>query len=185
MEHEKIPVKDTFLIGRVGRPKGLQGHFYVNLETENPAEYLDIPFVFLAHSSWKEAKKYFIEELEMPQTGNFIMKLKDLDSREALAKIKGFSVLLPMEFLPEITEEDNFYLFEIIGYKVMDATEGFVGEIKSVLELPGNPLAEVRHPDGFVFLLPLSERFIPKIHREKKEAYSRLPSGFIEAYRNL
>ncbi len=182
---EKIPIENTFLIGYVGKPKGLNGEFYVNLTTETPENYLDVPFVFLAHKTWKEAVKYPVEYLNIAENGNFIMKLETLDDRDTLGKIKGFSVLLPMEFLPEIQEDDNFYLFEIIGYKVIEKKLGFVGEVHSILEIPANPLAEIRHYEGFIFLLPLTEQFVPRINRKKKEIYAELPEGFIDAYKNV
>ena len=180
---EEINIEDAFVIGKVGKPKGINGHFYVNTYTDNPENYIDVPYIYLAHKKQKKAKRYKVKELEITTTGSFLILLEEFNTREELNRISGLDVLLPVSILPKIEEDDNFYLFEIIGYEVIDSKEGLVGTIKSILEIPGNPIAEVIHPEGFIFLLPLTERFLPKINREKQQAYTNLPEGFISAYR--
>lgn len=180
---EQLPRKETFLVGRVGKPKGIKGHFYINTFTETPGNYLDTPYIYLAHKSQKVANRYKVIDLEITLTGSYLILLEGFYSREDLERIKGLDVLLPLEMLPEISEEDNFYLFEVIGYEVIDTVEGHIGTITNILEIPGNPIAEVKHPDGFTFLLPLTEHFLPRINRNKKQAYTNLPEGFVDAYR--
>ena len=180
---EELPRKEAFIIGKVGKPKGIKGHFYINTFTETPENYIDTPYIYLAHKSQKIAKRYKVLEMEITISGSYLTLLENFTDRNSLEKIKGLDVLLPLEMLPEISEEDNFYLFEVIGYEVLDAIEGHIGTITNVLEIPGNPIAEVKHPEGFTFLLPLTEHFLPRINRKKKQAYTNLPNGFVDAYR--
>ena len=181
---EEIPVAQTFTVGMLGKPKGIDGAIYVNLLCQSPERYKDVPYFYIAHRHQKKARRVKLLSADYTEKSSFIIRLEGYTSRERAGFLSQLFVVLPLEYLPELKEKDNFYFFEIVGFSVKKLpNQTTIGTIKKILDYPNNPVAEITHPEGFIYLLPLTERFLPYIDRQTKTAFVQLPEGYISAYR--
>ena len=87
-------------------------------------------------------------------------------------------LILPLKILPDLGD-DEFYLHEIIGFTIIDASTGRLSEIKTVYEANGNRLAGIDYGHKEV-LIPLNHDFISKLDKRKKEIHMVLPDGLLD-----
>lgn len=104
--------------------------------------------------------------------------IKDLDTAE---KLVGSYIVVSREDLPDGFEEGASRASErIVGFAVEDETEGFVGDIVAVQEMPTQYLIEVERENGKRILIPFVEDFIVDIDEAEGVIYMDLPVGLID-----
>lgn len=174
-----MKVESCFQLGYVVRSHGISGELQIFLDTDNPESYQDMESVYIEINN--KLVPFFIKSLQL-QDNRAIVRLEDVEDRDASDQLKGASLYLPMEFLPEL-EEDQFYYHEVIGYTVRDTNYGVVGRIANVLEANGNDLFSVMK-DKTEILIPVKDELIRLIDKEAREIHVVLPEGLIEVYLN-
>ena len=72
---------------------------------------------------------------ELGFEGGFIlMSLEGFETPDELFRLKGAHLYLPAEELPEI-KEDEFYIFELVGMRVVSDNGRELGKVKRVLPM--------------------------------------------------
>jgi ribosomal 30S subunit maturation factor RimM len=72
------------------------------------------------------------------------------------------------------------YLIEFMGFQVIDAKLGAIGEIVGFADNGAQDLIEVKGASGQVHLVPFVDAFIEKILKLEKTIHMNLPEGLIE-----
>jgi 16S rRNA processing protein RimM len=107
-----------------------------------------------------------------------VIKLEDVDTKEAAKALTGLDILLPAE---EVEAEElgieDFRLLE--GFTVVTETEGEIGPILSVEAYPEQILALVSY-QGREVLIPLNETFLQAIDPEAERVEMQLPEGLLD-----
>jgi 16S rRNA processing protein RimM len=107
-----------------------------------------------------------------------VIKLEDVDTKEAAKALTGLDILLPAE---EVEAEElgieDFRLLE--GFTVVTETEGEIGPILSVEAYPEQILALVSY-QGREILIPLNETFLQVIDPEAERVEMQLPEGLLD-----
>jgi 16S rRNA processing protein RimM len=170
---------DLFEIGYVQKTHGLKGHLNIKILDEISNDILneDIP-VFLEIEGIPVP--FFIEELK--KSANYIiLKLKDVNSADFAERFKSCSAYIIAD---SIKSENDFLIesdFELYNYDVFDKNYGYVGKMKTVNFIPGNPVFETEL-NGKTVILPYSEEFIENISHEEKRIDIISPEGLINLY---
>ena len=86
-----------------------------------------------------------------------------------------------MEFEKEKMGGDKFYYHEVIGFTVVDANFGEVGQIVYINDKAAQPLFEIDR-DGTEIFIPMVDDFIKKVDRENKIIQVEAPEGLIALY---
>jgi 16S rRNA processing protein RimM len=68
---------------------------------------------------------------------------------------------------------------EIIGFTVIDKTEGIIGPIDDIIKYPNNPLYKIIYNEKEI-LVPANENIICTIDFDKKEVVVNIPTGLLE-----
>ena len=79
---------------------------------------------------------------------------------------------------------DNYYDFEIKGFKVIDSKHGEIGTVIGVIDSKVNPLLEIENGD-LEILLPKMDQFIDEIDWDNNTLHVSAPDGLIEMYLGL
>jgi 16S rRNA processing protein RimM len=166
-----------FQLGIVSRPHGLKGEVYVALDTDFPEDYSEMESVFLLQNG--KLVPFFIERLQIRHT-EALVKFEDVDDKEAALGIKGFSLHLPLDQLPDL-ESDQFYFHEIIGYQIIDQNAGELGKVGQVYEAGHQDLIGMDYQDKEV-LIPINDEIILTVDREKNTLLVNLPDGLLALY---
>jgi 16S rRNA processing protein RimM len=105
-------------IGRVGRPHGLDGSFFVEAPSEEPARYAKGAILYV---DGQQAK---VLVSKRGSGGRPVIKL-DRDAP------RGASLTVPREELPELPE-GTYYAFELVGLEVVEEGGRSLGQVREV-----------------------------------------------------
>ena len=167
-----------FFLGKIVKKYSYKGEVLVKLDTDEPELYENLDAVFIDLNN--TLIPFFIAHSQLHKTELLRIQFEDVTSEEDANSILKKDLYLPLEFLPKL-EGNNFYYHEIIGFKVIDTTHGFVGIIKSVNDTTAQPLFEIQNDDKEI-LIPINDHFISKLDKAKQTLYVDTPEGLIDLY---
>lgn len=116
-------------IGRVGRPHGLDGSFFVEGASERAGAFTVGTVV---HADGEPAK---IVVSKRGAQGRPVIKLDRSVPR-------GTTLAVPRSELPEL-EEDEYYAFQLVGLVVEEEGGRVVGRVSDVVDYPANDVLEL------------------------------------------
>ncbi len=96
----------------------------------------------------------------------YLVKFKDVNFEEAQTLVKQ-TLYIDLKDLPDL-EEDEFYYYEIIGFKVKDRNNNIWGEIKEIMPMGEYELILVRDKKGNEFYIPLVEEYVEELDFQNK-----------------
>jgi 16S rRNA processing protein RimM len=135
-------------IGRVGRPHGLDGSFFV----EGPSDRVD---------AFAKGGTVYVDgepaKIAVSKRGSQGRPVIRLDRRVD----RGATLAVPREALPPL-EPDEYYAFQLIGLAVEEEGGRVVGRVRDVLDYPANDVLEL---DSGVSL-PLVEACVRQVDLE-------------------
>jgi 16S rRNA processing protein RimM len=124
--------------GRVGRPHGLDGSFYV---THPRTRLLRVGVaVEIAGRSTRVVRHAGTEQRP-------IVRLEGIDDRESAEELRGVELLLDDDQAPELGPNE-WWAHELEGCTVHDARGGMLGTVARLIELPSCEALEVSPPGG-------------------------------------
>ncbi len=174
-----MDIKDCYYLGFISKTFGYKGEVVCYLDVDDPEYYEKLESVFI-HLEGKLVP-FFIEKITFRPSGNeAVIAFEHVDTEEKALHLCGNEMYLPLEMLPPLSGK-QFYFHEITGFEVIDAEKGVVGIVEKVLELPGNPVMQLKKGNKEV-LVPASDAIIEKVDRKKKEIYIQAPEGLIDLY---
>ena len=120
----------------------------------------------------------FQVESVRPAGHDFILKLADVDSLSQADRLAHLDVMIPESALAAL-EEGRFYIFELVGCRVITVTGEEVGTVADVILLGENSLLSVDRR-GEEALIPFIESFCKEVNLAAKEIRVDLPAGLLD-----
>ena len=117
--------------GRIGRPHGLDGSFYV---TRPLPEAVDVDEVRVGEATTAVVRR-------SGTAAKPILRLAAFSSRTEIEAVRGEPLWVPRATLPPL-EEDEYYADDLVGLRVVDGARE-VGVVERVRELPSCEVLEV------------------------------------------
>lgn len=139
------PDRDVVLIGRVGRPHGVDGAFVVEEASANPARFA-VGATLLAGG-----RPAVVTASKRVGGGRRAIELD-------VAVERGAELAVPRAHLAPL-DDDEYYVADLVGLTVIDADGSTLGTVRDVYQGPANDALEL---DSGV-LLPLVEDCIREI----------------------
>jgi 16S rRNA processing protein RimM len=145
----KTNAEPRFLvIGRVIRPHGIRGDLRVESHTDILERFSWLEKVYLDES---DGEPLLVENVRFHQK-RILLKLKGIEDRNAAESLRHSWLYIPMdEAIP--LEEDEYFLYQLIGLKVVNQNGDVLGEISDVLETKANNVFIVKD-DEHEHLIP-------------------------------
>jgi 16S rRNA processing protein RimM len=135
-------------IGRVGRPHGIDGSFFV----EGPSERAD---AFATGATvYVDGVPVKIIGSKRGSQGRPVIRLEHRAER-------GATLSVPRESLP-VLDADEYYAFQLVGLTVEEEGGRLLGQVREVLDYPANDVLEL--DSGLS--LPLVEACVRKVDLE-------------------
>jgi len=170
--------QDAFYLGYIKRAHGLHGELEAVLDTDDPQAYRK------KESVWIEIQNslipFFVEHIAI-KGNSAILKLKNVDTRAQFEPLIGCSIWLPLTDLPPITDPHKYYFHELIGLKAIDQRKGEIGVITQVMDHLKQPVLVIQQGDKEI-MLPIIDKFVKQIDRDKRQLLVECPDGLIELY---
>lgn len=170
--------EECFYLGKIVAKFSFKGEVLIKLDTDEPESYTEMESVLIGYN--ENLVPFFIERSSLQKSTLLRVKFEDIDTEEDAEDLIGAHAYLPLSMLPEL-EEDQFYFHEIIGFKVIDATYGNIGNIVSVNDSTAQSLFEIKKGDKDI-LIPMNDEFIEKIDKKNKTIYLNTPEGLVDLY---
>ena len=154
---------DLLAVGRVGRPHGLDGSFYV---TRPDARLLAATDELLLDGRPVEVDR----RAGTPEKP--ILRLAGHAGRAAAEALRGAQLSVPVTAAPAL-EEDEYWAHELEGCAVYDG-ERRVGEVRRLVALPSCEALEVELADGGELLVPMVRDAIRGVDVAGRRIYVKL-----------
>ena len=119
---------DRILVGRVGRPHGLDGAFVVDDASDAPERFAVGAEVIVGGER--------AEVIERKQAGGRLVIRIDR------AAPRGAVIEVPLEALPP-PDEDSYYVFQLVGLDVEEEGGRPLGRVTDVVAAPANDVLEL------------------------------------------
>jgi len=156
-----MPDRDgnRILMGRIGAAHGVRGEVRIQSFTEDP----------LALASYGELETNrpgltVIIEAARTATNVLIARLRGITDRNAAEKLNGIELYVDRSKLPEIVDEDDFYLADLVGLtaRLIDGTE--LGQVLAVPNYGAGDILEIGGAGLETRLIPFTRAAVPEVH---------------------
>lgn len=161
-------------IGRTNKTHGTDGTMRITIDPAYERDFLAAKVVFLNVSG--QATPFFVES--RPGNETEFIKLEEVDSREAARSLTNLTLSLRREDIRAAGPSPLPQAALLIGYQIEDHTEGRIGEVADVMELPQQLMAVVNYQDREI-LIPLTEALILDIDPKRRRILMDLPTGLL------
>ncbi len=167
---------ECYQLGKITKPFGYKGQLVLFLDVDDPGEYATLDSAFVEVKG--NLVPYFFQ-IDSLSGNKAVATFEELSPAEAQALV-GCDLYLPLSLLPKLTG-NKFYFHEVIGFRVVDDEKGDIGEIKSVIDYPAQPLFQIMKGETEI-LIPVIDEVIRKVDREEKSIFITAPTGLIDLY---
>ncbi|MFM7667530.1 MAG: ribosome maturation factor RimM [Bacteroidota bacterium] len=175
-----MDIKDCFNLGYIAKLHGFKGEVSLFLDVTDPSTYSELKIIYLEVLP-EQLVPFSIVKIKSMNKGFAVVQLNGIDSEEKAKEILRKNVCLPLELLPELGEKE-FYDHEIVGFQVIDKTQGNIGVAQQVIDLTANPLLQIDW-NGKEVLVPLFKGLVQRVDRKSKQLTIDVPPGLLDLYK--
>ena len=147
---------DRIKVGKITGAFGIRGELKVYPYTDRPERFEELDSVFAGEEEYRIKSVRYQKNL-------VIIRLEDVTDRNGAEKLKGRDLTIHKENLREL-EEDEFFIFDLIGLEAVDETGAHIGRVHDVIQNSAQDLYEIETDDGKMHLIPAVYEFIPEIN---------------------
>lgn len=177
MQSTKAPLKRRFykevymiskylLIGTVVKPQGIYGQVKIKPLTDDPGRFLDLKEVLISRRKGEEQQPCAISQISVRQ-GFVYAALSGSDDRSKAEEQRGWMLYVRREDAVRL-DEDQHFIADLIGCKVVDSKGCEVGVLREVLQPGANDVYVIDMKDGGSMMLPALLKAIPQVNIEKR-----------------
>ena len=123
-----------------------------------------------------------ISGFKKPGKENFIICLKEINSRNEAEKFKKYKLLVKSSDIPEL-KKDEFHLSELLHLKVkmqINNSHKIIGEVSDLINEKNNLIVVKLYENDKNVLIPFVKEIIPIINKEEKFIVIRPPQGLLD-----
>ena len=162
-------------IGKITRTRGLRGEVVISPLTDDPERFFLLKEVWI--SGKQESKIFQIEKVKKFRE-RVSLKFRGIDSPEAAKPLVNSFLEIEKENLLPLPQ-NRYYVFEIIGLKVLTTQGEEIGVIEDVVNFPGNDVYTVKNGKK-EYSIPAVKKVVKKIDLDKKIMIIEPLEGLLE-----
>ncbi len=171
-------MSNYILIGKFVATFGLQGGLIITHALGKKTSFKDVEVLF-AEEIKDSYLPYFIQSSKAKDSGEIIVMLESIDTKESAKKLVRKNVWLKEEDFRQLAGKTS--PISLLGFMVINGGET-LGLAEEVIEQPHQVLLRLTI-NGKEVLVPLHAETLKKIDRKKKEVHVILPDGLLDVYR--
>lgn len=149
-------------LGVIAKPHGVQGEIRVHVFNPESMLLQELAEVFLIGG---EDEDPTLVEIESTRQGPkaLLMRLAGVSSREDVEALRGYTLCVPRDALPEL-EDGEYYHADLIGLDAFDGDEP-VGEVIDVIDYPSAECLKIERLGGYIEV-PMLPRWLVRVDVE-------------------
>lgn len=171
-------------IGTIIKTHGISGELILKIDIDFPEDN-NMESVFIEID--EQLVPFFISQMKIRKHRKMqfaAVKFDDIDTIPQAKELLGNDLYAPVESLPQQKENKHRVNFnQLIGFTVFDKQFGEIGKVDEILEFPDNPVFKIINNNKEI-LIPVNDKFIKKVDKEKKIIEIEAPKGLIDVYLN-
>jgi 16S rRNA processing protein RimM len=170
----QIGEPEFLAVGKLRRPHGVRGEMLMSVWTDFPERLKPGINLYVGD----QHKLLVVQDIRWHRQDILIM-FDSYEDRETIGSFRNQVLYVRVEDLPPL-EEDEFYLHELIGLKVIREDNGdCLGSIADILETGANDVYVVHTQKGTDVLIPAVDPVISEIDLENGEVRIRVIPGLL------
>ena len=158
-------MEDLLKVGVITTTHGVRGEVKVYPTTDEPERFLDLEYVLL--DTGKELRRLDIKNVRFFKN-LVILKFDGIDNINDIEKYKGRDLWIPREEAQEL-DEDEYYIADLLGMKVLLEDGSEFGTLKNVMETGANDVYIVDSVEHGEVLLPAIKECILDVDIEQTQ----------------
>lgn len=168
-------MEDMLKVGVITTTHGVRGEVKVFPTTDDAGRFQELDYVFL--DTGKELRKLEIQNVKFFKN-LAILKFQGIDNINDIEMYKGRELWIPRTEAQELGENE-YYIADLIGMKVVLEDGSDFGTLKDVMETGANDVYVVVTGDGQEVLLPAIKECILAVDVEKSVMTVHLMKGLL------
>ncbi len=170
------PDLDSYVaVGVIRRPHGIRGEASVELLTDSAARFDELSEVMLVSPDRSRFVESKITGARAHQA-RVLVSFEGIVAPEDVARFREWTVEIPESEARE-TDEDEFFLHDLVGLAVIAHDGREIGQVRDVVEAVGQTLLRVDRSGGGFFDLPFAEAYCVEIDLGTRRLTVDLPDG--------
>lgn len=163
-------------VGIIAATHGIKGEVKVYPTTEEPMRFKKLKQAYI--DTGEEKLVFEIEQVRFFKK-YVILKFKDINSINDIEKYKGRDLLIDREQAVPL-EQDEFFISDLIGLRVVNEEGKILGVLKEVLPTGANDVYIVELENQKELLLPAIKQCILKTDLEQGQMIVHVMEGLME-----
>ena len=170
------------IIGRITAPHGLKGDMRVQSLSDHPDRFLDLEGCWLLSGSGQVIRPVRVHDVRLQSGSGVLLRLEGYADRSAAETLRG--CLLAVERSQAIRlEPDRWFICDLIGCAVYDEADGWLGQVREVLQHAAQDVYVIARPGEPDLLFPALKAILRRVDIAARRIDVRLPEGLFEVYR--
>ena len=170
------------MVGRVRRAHGIRGELVVEALTDAPdAIFASGRRVFAGTRSGelsRDARELRIVR-SSPFKGGLIVAIEGIDDKTTADTWRDRTFLVPEDEV-EPPSEDEVFIHDLVGMRVVRVGGEQVGEITQIFELPQGLVMEVSREGGKLVLLPFNDQTVTGVDSDERVVHVDPIEGLLD-----
>jgi 16S rRNA processing protein RimM len=162
-------LQNPVLLAKIGAPHGVRGQVRVTSYTDD-----QVAFAHYGPLFGSDGHRFLVTHARAAKNV-VIASFKQITTREEAEKLRGVELFIERDLLPQNTDEDEFYIGDLIGMEVIDIQGQVIGKILALPNFGAGDLLEIspRLESGTFgansWLLAFTKTNVPDIDMDKRQ----------------
>lgn len=170
-----------FVIGRLGKPRGLKGELRVFPLTDDVERFRDLKFCYLEDEQENIKQKLEIDKSNIVHSQVFLT-FKGINNREAADLLKNHYLSVERSEAIELSQ-DTYFIADMIGCEVHEESKGYLGKVFQIDKNASTDVVVVKKPKEKDLLYPNLKSIVKNVDLIGRRIDVELPNGLYEIYR--
>lgn len=162
-------LKEPVLLATIGGPHGIKGEVRVKTFTADPHAIGDY-----GKLSTDAGQKFKITRMREQKTV-MVVKFQGVNDRSEAEALNGINLYVERSALPDDTDDDEFYVTDLIGCAVVDVDGENQGSIVAVPDFGAGDLLEISGTGAQTWFLEFTRSNVPKIDLDARTVTIVMP----------
>jgi 16S rRNA processing protein RimM len=166
--------KELICVGVITGARGLKGEVRIKSFTADPKGISSYGDVFE-----ENGKTSYQVRITGQAKGQLLAHLIGIEDRDAADALKGTRLYVQKSKLP-VTDEDEYYFFDLVGLRADLVDGGCLGKVKEVHDFGAGAILEVVGEEVGTVMVPFTRASVPEVDREGGKVVIDPPIGLLE-----
>jgi 16S rRNA processing protein RimM len=170
-------VNSGIVIARIARAWGIRGEVTAEILTDFPERFDDVSTVTLRRGA--ASREAVLEKFRFHK-GRVLLKFEGVETMNDALPLAGHDVVIPESDVFEITDDDVFYEFDLVGCSVVLAGGEVVGHVGSILHTGAGEILSVVREGKSDALVPFVEAICTEVDTDARRIVIDPPEGLLD-----